>query len=244
MAQAITKRIVLITGANKGIGLAIAQQLLDRGHHHVLLGTRNLEKCATLCCSPEKNLHKKNNVNSGKEVLEKHFKKNENIECVQIDLSSEESIKNAAAHVKKNHEKVDTIIHNAAMAFKGDAFDADVVKSTFAVNYYGTIAVNNAFLPLLSNNDPRVIFVSSRAGRLSSIQSEKVQQQFLQCNDFNDLTKLLNEFVDTVKQDKDKLGYWPKSAYGMSKVVYNFLKSSCIIIFFCYIMSLSDSFFL
>jgi len=104
------------------------------------------------------------------------------------------------------------------MAYKGDAFDSTVVKNTFAVNYYGTIAVNKAFMPLLSNNDPRIIFVSSRAGRLCNIKSEKVQQQFLECNDFDELTKLLNEFAATVEKNKDELGHWPKSAYGMSKV--------------------------
>jgi len=155
-------------------------------------------------------------------VAKKHWqklsKKNESIEYVQIDLNSEESIKNAAQHVSKTHQNIDIIVHNAGMAYKGDAFDSTVVKNTFAVNYYGTIAVNNAFMPLLSKNDPRIIFVSSRAGRIGQIKSEKLQQQFLQCDDFDKLTKLLNQFVATVEENKDKLGDWPRSAYGMSKV--------------------------
>jgi len=198
MAQAVVvKRIVLITGANKGIGLAAARQLADAGFH-VLLGTRDME--------------------NGKAALESHFKKSDNIECVQIDLNSEESITKAAASVAKTHKNIDVLIHNAGMAYKGDAFDETVVKNTFAVNYYGTINVNKAFMPLLSKNDPRVIFVSSRAGKLGIIKSDAIQKQFLECSDFNELTKLLNEFVATVAKDKNNLGNWPKSAYGMSKV--------------------------
>ncbi len=57
------------------------------------------------------------------------------------------------------------LVNNAGMAFKGDAFDANVAATTFRCNYYGTARITAALLPRIVPGG-HVINVSSRAGLL------------------------------------------------------------------------------
>ena len=69
----------------------------------------------------------------------------------------------------------DLLINNAAIAFKAadpTPFDKQTAP-TLAVNYYGTVAVTEAVLPLLlaSDADPRVVNVASMAGHLRQLST-------------------------------------------------------------------------
>ncbi|CAG8653431.1 3078_t:CDS:2, partial [Cetraspora pellucida] len=99
----------------------------------------------------------------------------------------------------------------------GNAFDVNVVRTTFATNFYGTLNVCNILYPLIRPNG-RIINVSSRAGRSSTLSSTLQQEFSKEDLDIEGLIKLLKRFEDAVGRDKYLEEGWPRQAYGVSKV--------------------------
>ncbi|MGG6267292.1 SDR family oxidoreductase [Leptolyngbya sp. AN03gr2] len=149
------KKIVLITGANKGIGNEVARQLLSQGFT-VLLGARDLQR--------------------GQVAVETLRKDGSDVHFVHIDVTNDQSIKQAAETIAKHWEKVDVLINNAGVNYEFSAktrpalLSVDILKDTFQTNVFGTFAVIHHFLPLLKQAEAaRVINVSSSLGSLASV---------------------------------------------------------------------------
>ncbi|MDF4003287.1 SDR family oxidoreductase [Luteibacter sp. PPL552] len=147
----MTDRITLITGANKGIGLETARQLGIAGHR-ILLGARDAGRA--------------------RDALDRLRADGVTARFVAIDLDDPASIAAAADDVKRHEGRVDILINNAAI---GDPLDGPVgtadlaaVRRIFDTNFFGTVAVTQAFLPLLGRSGTgRVINVSSSLGSIS-----------------------------------------------------------------------------
>lgn len=96
-----------------------------------------------------------------------------------------------------------------------------MVNTTLTTNYFGTVNVTEAFLPLI-NEGGRVIFTSSRAGVLNNvIKDKKIQQQLLKKDlKQQELEAILTDFKGEVEKDKtlSNSTKFKTSAYGMSKV--------------------------
>lgn len=204
MTQSTTK-IALVTGGNKGVGLGICQQLVKK-NFRVLLGTRKLE--------------------NGQNAIKKSFQSNDPIEPIQIDLCNKDVVSKAVQYVKDKYQKIDVLVNNAGMAFKGSAFDQNVVKTTFQTNYEGTKLVTSSFLPLINSNG-RIINVSSRAGKFTRVKNKKLRNELLSDNiTLKRCDEIMDLFYQAVKKEDevgDKQKYsidndWQRSAYGMSKV--------------------------
>ena len=88
------KKIALITGANKGIGLETARQL-GKKEITVLLGARDLKK--------------------GKAAAEELRKDGIDAHAIAIDVSDSESIKKAAAQVENDFGRLDVLVNNAGV---------------------------------------------------------------------------------------------------------------------------------
>ncbi|WP_293304709.1 SDR family oxidoreductase [Pedobacter sp. UBA5917] len=73
----------------------------------------------------------------------------ENVEVVEIDITSDDSVKTAFAHVLIKYGKVDVLVNNAAMSGFGllEAYSIDQIKQMFEVNFYGVIRTYQAVLP-------------------------------------------------------------------------------------------------
>jgi len=141
---------VLVTGANKGIGLEVAKQLASRGWH-VILSARNAdagEKAATSL-----------RASGGK------------VEFLEMDVADEASIRRAAGKVAA----LDVLVNNAGIFDKdGDSSVLEVsaasVTHTFQTNTLGPLLVTRAFLPVLEKGrSPRVVNVSSGGGSLTEM---------------------------------------------------------------------------
>ena len=92
------KTIVLITGANSGIGWETAKALLQsERQYHILLGARDLEKGVTALKTLENEVPETSSA----------------IELIQIDVANDESISNAYEKIQASHGRVDTLINNA-----------------------------------------------------------------------------------------------------------------------------------
>ncbi|RZJ91651.1 MAG: SDR family NAD(P)-dependent oxidoreductase [Chryseobacterium sp.] len=136
---------VLITGANRGIGLETARQMLKNGYY-VYLGSRKMA--------------------SGQGAVDKLKAEGlTNLEAVQIDVSDSESIKTAHDKIGQNIDALDVLINNAGITGPwpqtSDA-DISVFKDVYATNFFGTVQVTQVFLDLLKEStEPRIVNVSS-----------------------------------------------------------------------------------
>jgi len=141
-----------ITGANKGIGFETARQLLQHGFY-VYLGSRDLE-------------------NGQKAVAQLKAEGLSNMEAIEIDVTDENSVKNARAKIGKKTDVLDVLINNAGIpgGMPQTAADTsvDVFKKVYEINVYGVIRVTQAFLDLLKKSDePRIVMVSSSQGSIT-----------------------------------------------------------------------------
>jgi NAD(P)-dependent dehydrogenase (short-subunit alcohol dehydrogenase family) len=145
--------LVLITGANKGIGFEVARQLAGKGMH-VLLGARDAGRGqAAVEALQAQGLHE--------------------VEFVEIDVTSQESIEKAAAEVEQRFGKLDVLINNAGVVIDTAAPSVapqDKLRQTFETNFFGAIAVTQAFVPLLrASANARIVNVSSGLGSLTQL---------------------------------------------------------------------------
>ncbi len=150
------QKTALITGANRGIGYETARQLSEKGIK-VLVGARTEE--------------------SGKEAEGKLKAEGFDAEFVLIDVDDAQTHESAAQTIDEKYGKLDILINNAGInvenAENGVYVQAsettqDVFRKTFDTNFFNTIAVTQAFLPLIKKSDAgRIVFVSSGLGSLT-----------------------------------------------------------------------------
>lgn len=146
-----SKKIALVTGANKGIGFEIARRLGQYGLT-VLLGARNLAL--------------------GEAAVKKLSPENLDLALIELDLDRRETIASAAAKIEKDFGRLDVLINNAAIMDSGDGPPSVVnlqsAQRVMETNLFGTLAVTQAMLPLLRKaTSGRIVNVSSGLGSLA-----------------------------------------------------------------------------
>ncbi|MCQ9636730.1 SDR family oxidoreductase [Chryseobacterium sp. WG23] len=142
----------LVTGANKSIGFEVVRQLAQKGIY-VYLGSRNLQ----------------NGVEAVDQLKAEGLN---NIEAIQLDITDDESVKNARLEIGKKTKILDILINNAGIygGYPQTALGAtiDQFKATYDANVYGVIRVTQAFIDLLKKSpEPRIVNVSSSQGSIT-----------------------------------------------------------------------------
>lgn len=147
-------KVVIVTGANSGMGKIIATELAKKGCTLIMV------------CR----IREKPNV-ALKEVSEQS--KNPNIDLMVTDLSSQKEIRELAEKIKEKYPKIDVLINNAGCMSFGYNETEDNIETTFAVNHLAYFLLTNLLIKNIQNsNDPRIINVSSEASRTSRINFE------------------------------------------------------------------------
>ncbi len=150
MASAPT-RVALVTGGNKGIGFEIARRLSDAGLC-VLLGARNpiLGEAAAAALGGSHG----------------------DVRFLELDLGRPETIHDAVDRIEEEFQRLDVLVNNAGVVDPGDGSPGvaglDAVRRVMETNFFGTLAVTQAMLPLLRKSaSGRIVNVSSGLGSLT-----------------------------------------------------------------------------
>jgi NAD(P)-dependent dehydrogenase (short-subunit alcohol dehydrogenase family) len=141
-----TKRIALITGANKGIGFETARQL-GQQQVTILLGARDAAK--------------------GEAAAAKLRGEGLDVRALPLDVTDTVSIRRAVDNVAQEFGRLDILINNAGVMVddqtkKVSEQSLDAWRTTFDTNVFGLVATTQAFLPLLRK---------SAAGRIVNLSS-------------------------------------------------------------------------
>ncbi|BBY39299.1 short-chain dehydrogenase [Mycobacterium mantenii] len=153
-------RVVVITGANTGIGYEAAAVLAYRGAH-VVLAVRNLEKgnaalARIVAASPRAD-----------------------VTLQQLDLTSLNSVRSAAAALGAAYPRIDLLINNAGVMWTPKQVTHDGFELQFGTNHLGHFALTGLLLDnLLVVRDSRVVTVSSLGHRLrAAIDFDDLQSE-------------------------------------------------------------------
>lgn len=146
-------KIALITGANKGIGLASARRLGQSGAK-VLIGSRDGAK----------------GEQAARELRDEQI----DAEALTLDVTEQDSMQATVRYLEQEHGRLDILINNAGIlpeATDGDQADGPLdprmFRETFETNVFGAVNVTQAFLALLQKSDGgRIVNVSTTMGSL------------------------------------------------------------------------------
>jgi NAD(P)-dependent dehydrogenase (short-subunit alcohol dehydrogenase family) len=144
--------IALVTGSNRGIGLAVVKQLLDQGITTILTSR---------------------NPKSGRRAAE-DLENPDHLHVQPLDVDDPDSIHNLRDWVADQFGRLDILVNNAAINY--DTWqstveaDLNVVRETFETNLLGPWRMCQAFLPMMQQHGyGRIVNVSSGSGSLAEM---------------------------------------------------------------------------
>ena len=140
----MSNKIALVTGANKGIGFGIAKHLGLSGWK-VVLGARNKERAEKAIAQLKA---------AGAEVLG----------WTNIELADLNGLQQAAKEVGERFPELSLLVNNAGipgdMSVDSRHTEIDDIRKTLDVNFIGTFALTKALLPLLEQNNGRIVNIT------------------------------------------------------------------------------------
>ncbi|EXJ85315.1 hypothetical protein A1O3_05990 [Capronia epimyces CBS 606.96] len=151
-----SQTIVLITGANQGLGYEAVKKLAaEQADYVILLGSRN----------PERGHEAAGSITS--------LAKGTSVVPLVIDIDSDESITRAAQRVDETYGRLDVLFNNAGISTAGPgAGDSlrEQMRSVIETNLISTAVTTEAFIPLLQKSRaPRLLFMSSGIGSIGNM---------------------------------------------------------------------------
>ena len=158
-------KVVLITGANSGIGNALAKKLI--AENYFVIGTSRNGKIE--------------NIDS------------ESLFVVELDLTNQESIDNANSLIRNNYIGIDILVNNAGIAPDLDKNEPDLesLRSTFETNVFGLVHFTETILDLVNPNG-KILNISSIMATLSMISKSDSTAYRMSKSALNMYTKTLS----------------------------------------------------
>jgi NAD(P)-dependent dehydrogenase (short-subunit alcohol dehydrogenase family) len=171
-----SKRVVLVTGAGKGIGFEIARGLAERGFT-VLIGTRDGGAAAAAAAILGV---------AGLDAI-----------GIQLDVSDSASIRRAAAAIESGWGRLDVLVNNAGISLgKADVpstTELDEMRRVYETNVFGVVAMIQAMLPLLRRSDAgRIVNMSTGLASLALTSGATAPMGFSRLLAYNSSKTALN----------------------------------------------------
>ena len=122
--------VAIVTGANKGIGLATVKSLAKIYNGTIFLTARNEER--------------------GKAAMKSFSEEYSNVKFHSLDISDPSSISKFANHLAQHYSGIDILVNNAAIAYKFEASEPFSVQAneTVKVNYFGVKETCQQLFPI------------------------------------------------------------------------------------------------
>jgi NAD(P)-dependent dehydrogenase (short-subunit alcohol dehydrogenase family) len=172
------RKVAVVTGGNKGLGLETCRQLATRGYR-VFLCARDAGK--------------------GTEAAAALAAKGLSVEPVVLDVTSDDSVAKAAATIAKSAGRVDALVNCAGifLDWGGEsslqAANFEKIRASLETNTYGALRTLKAFATLMEKAaEPRVVNVSSGMGQLSEMNGGSVGYR-LSKTALNALTRIAHD---------------------------------------------------
>ncbi|KAL8884569.1 MAG: hypothetical protein Q9215_007409 [Flavoplaca cf. flavocitrina] len=192
-------KVAIVTGANRGIGLAICKTLANTISEPLVLYATS--RSATFSLGA--------NVNKANPSVEIRYDK--------LSLTDEESVSALVEKIKKEHGGCDVLINNAGLYYYTEHTTSAQRKETMDVNYRGTL---KAFLPILREHG-RIVNLSSQSGLLKYM-SQPLRARFLNpTKTLQDVETLAEEYENAATAGTANENGWPSMTYFTSKAALN-----------------------
>lgn len=152
-------KVVMVTGANAGIGKVTARELAKMGAHVVMVA-RSRER------------------GEAAQAEIKAASNNPNVDLLLADLSVQEEIRELAQTFHEKYDRLDVLVNNAGAVFTNRRETADGLEMTFALNHLGYFLLTNLLLDVIKQSAPaRIINVSSDAHRGAKLDFDDLQSE-------------------------------------------------------------------
>ncbi|KAM0811346.1 hypothetical protein AB5N19_11702 [Seiridium cardinale] len=160
------RKIVLITGANTGLGYQIVRALVGSDDaYQVLIGGRSIEKAQKAV----------------KDVTSEHPSSKSSVSAISVDIDDDKSIEAAFQQVQKSYGRLDFLINNAGAQFDplyhqaGKMTMREMWNASWNTNTVGTQIMTHTFVPLLlKSTDPRLLFITSGTSTLAGSENQEL----------------------------------------------------------------------
>ncbi|HKC18608.1 MAG TPA: SDR family oxidoreductase [Candidatus Dormibacteraeota bacterium] len=167
------RRLAIVTGANRGIGLEVVRQLAERDYT-VVLGSRDLANGQAAA----------GRIGGGEHVLVR-----------RLDVTDQPSIDGLRDEIAHAFGAVHALVNNAGAHYERERVansDVDAAHDSFDTNFFGAWRMCRAFVPLLrQTGHGRIVNVSSEAGSVGEINRQAPPAYAISKAALNLLTRLL-----------------------------------------------------
>jgi NAD(P)-dependent dehydrogenase (short-subunit alcohol dehydrogenase family) len=157
MQDQMSGKVVMVTGANSGMGREISLGLARLGATLVMV-CRDAERGETARAGVQQQTG------------------NTNVELLIADLSSQQSIRHLVQEFESRHDRLHVLINNAGASLPRRVETVDGLETIFATNHLGPFLLTNLLLPVLTKSAPaRIVNVSSGAQAMGKLDFDDLQ---------------------------------------------------------------------
>lgn len=145
------KKVWFITGANKGLGAAIAKNALKEGNQ-VVAACRKTDEA------------------------EKVLGKSDNLLIVKVDITDEQMIKDAVAQAVEHFGRIDVLVNNAGYGLLGyfEEMPEEMIRAQIETNVFGTMKMTREVLPVMRRQKSGMVAIISSTSGIRSVAAGSV----------------------------------------------------------------------